>query len=86
MPRPIVGQTFNVDDRVMKEPANGSSGANPSFGTRYGVITECLLKRHKNGARHHYYKVLWDTKQRGEHAQHVLAAIPPDSPHYQPST
>ena len=85
----LVGATFKINDRVMKDQPNGSSKRNPSFGVRYGNVTSHLIRTNMAGARHHYYQVRWDgdkpgTYRSGEHAQHVLAHVPPDSPHYQP--
>tara|TARA_R100000458_G_C8093322_1_gene123092 strand:+ start:219 stop:482 length:264 start_codon:yes stop_codon:yes gene_type:complete len=85
MPRPLVGQRFQINDRVMKKPKNGSS-AGRSYGVRYGFIKNVERIANVKGAIHTFYEVQWDGKQSySTHAQHVLEAVAPESPHFSPS-
>ena len=85
MPRPLVGQRFQINDRVMKKPKNGCSSGN-NYGVRYGFIKNVEKQTYSTGAVHTIYEVQWDGKQSySTHAQHVLEAVAPESPHFSPS-
>ena len=84
MPRPLVGQRFQIDDRVMKKPKNGAS-VGRDYGIRYGFIKNVERIANSKGAMHTFYEVQWDGKQSyAIHAQHVLEAVSPESPHFDP--
>jgi len=72
MPNSLVGQRFNVDDRVIRK---NSSVLRNRFKLKGGSVTETLTKVNKAGTKQFYYKVLWDDKRSSEHAQHSLQPI-----------
>jgi hypothetical protein len=84
MPRPLIGQRFQINDRVLKKPKNGCSGTR-GYGVRYGFIKNVERIPNSKGAIHTFYEVQWDGKQSySVHAQHVLEAVAPESPHFSP--
>ena len=72
MPNPLVGQRFNVDDRVIRK---NSSVLRNRFKLKEGSVTETLTRANKAGVKQYYYKVLWDDRRSSEHAQHSLEPI-----------
>ena len=72
MPNSLVGQRFNVDDRVIRK---NSSVLRNRFKLKEGSVIETLTKVNKVGTKQYYYKVLWDDKRSSEHAQHSLQPI-----------
>jgi len=72
MPNSLVGQRFNVDDRVIRK---NSSVLRNRFKLKGGSVTETLTKVNKAGTKQFYYKVLWDDKRSSEHAQHSLESV-----------
>ena len=72
MPNPLVGQRFNIDDRVIRKNSTVFSN---SFKLKAGSVTESLTRVNKVGVRQYYYKVLWDDQRSSEHAQHSLKPV-----------
>ena len=72
MPNPLIGQRFNLDDRVIRKFTTGFSN---KFKIKRGSVTEALTRVNKVGVKQYYYKVLWDDKRSSEHAQHSLQPI-----------
>ena len=73
MPMKIVGQRFQIDDRVVRNHTIGYSGS--KYKKHIGVITEAIAKTNSVGANQYYYKVLWDDRRSSEHAQHSLKPV-----------
>ncbi len=69
MPNSLVGQRFNVNDRVTRK---NSSVLHNKFSKKYGNITETIERSNSLGSKMYYYKVLWEDKRSSEHAQHSL--------------
>ena len=72
MPNALIGQRFNLDDRVIRKFTTGFSN---KFKIKRGSVTEALTRVNKVGTKQYYYKVLWDDKRSSEHAQHSLQPI-----------
>ncbi len=72
MPNSLVGQRFNVDDRVTRK---NSSVLRNTYQKKFGSITEAIEKTNSIGSTMYYYKVLWDDKRSSEHAQHSLQPV-----------
>ena len=72
MPNALIGQRFNLDDRVIRKFTTGFPN---KFKTKGGNVTEALTRVNKVGTKQYYYKVLWDDKRSSEHAQHSLQPI-----------
>jgi len=72
MPNPLIGQRFNLDDRVIRKFTTGFPN---KFKIKQGSITEALTKTNKVGVKQYYYKVLWDDKRSSEHAQYSLESV-----------
>ena len=72
MPNALIGQRFNIDDRVIRKFTTGFPN---KFKIKRGSITEALTKTNKIGVKQYYYKVLWDDKRSSEHAQYSLESV-----------
>jgi len=72
MPNTLIGQRFNIDDRVIRKFTKGFPN---KFKIKQGSITEALTKTNKVGVKQYYYKVLWDDKRSSEHAQYSLESV-----------
>jgi hypothetical protein len=72
MPNTLIGQRFNIDDRVIRKFTTGFPN---KFKIKQGSITEALTKTNKVGVKQYYYKVLWDDKRSSEHAQYSLESV-----------
>ena len=72
MPNALIGQRFNLDDRVIRKFTTGFSN---KYKIKRGNITEALTRVNKVGVKQYYYKVLWDDKRSSEHAQHSLESV-----------
>ena len=72
MPNALIGQRFNLDDRVIRKFTTGFPN---KFKIKQGSITEALTKTNKVGVKQYYYKVLWDDKRSSEHAQYSLESV-----------
>jgi len=72
MPNALIGQRFNIDDRVIRKFTTGFPN---KFKIKKGSITEALTKTNKIGVKQYYYKVLWDDKRSSEHAQYSLESV-----------
>ena len=65
----LVGQRFNVGDRVTRKSLFVSS---ESFIKIYGRITKVVLRANRKGTKTFYYEVDWSDNKSSEHAQHAL--------------
>ena len=65
----LVGQRFNIGDRVTRKSLFVSS---ESFIKRYGRITRVVLRANRKGTKTFYYEVDWSDNKSSEHAQHTL--------------
>ena len=65
----LVGQRFNVGDRVTRKTIFVST---ESFAKRYGRITKVVQRSNKKGTKTYYYEVDWSDNKSSEHAQHTL--------------
>ena len=75
MTRPIVGQTFQIGDRVFKKNNMGSTKAfkHPI----YGHIIEVLKEANSMGRLHYYYWIKHEnTGKKSKHLGHRLSASP----------
>ena len=72
MPNALIGQRFNLDDRVIRKFTTGFPN---KFKIKRGSITEAITKTNKIGVKQYYYKVLWDDKRSSEHAQYSLESV-----------
>jgi len=72
MPNALIGQRFNLNDRVIRKFTTGFPN---KFKIKRGSITEALTKTNKIGVKQYYYKVLWDDKRSSEHAQYSLESV-----------
>ena len=72
MPNALIGQRFNLDDRVIRKFTTGFPN---KFKIKRGSITEVFTKTNKVGVKQYYYKVLWDDNRSSEHAQHSLESV-----------
>ena len=72
MPNTLIGQRFNIDDRVIRKFTTGFPN---KFKIKQGSTTEALTKTNKVGVKQYYYKVLWDDKRSSEHAQYSLESV-----------
>ena len=75
MTRPIVGQTFQIGDRVFKKNNMGSTKAfkNPI----YGHITKVCREINSAGRFHYYYEIKHEnTGKISKHLGHRLSASP----------
>ena len=73
MPMKIVGQRFQIDDRVVRNHTIGYSGS--KYKKHIGTVTEALTRTNKLGVSQYYYKILWDDRRSSEHAQHSLKSV-----------
>ena len=65
----LVGQRFNVGDRVTRKTIFVST---ESFAKRYGRITKVVLRSNIKGTKTYYYEVDWSDNKSSAHAQHTL--------------
>ena len=72
MPNKLIGQRFQINDRVSRK--NYSVVAN-TYKKKYGNITETIERKNAAGTRMYYYKVLWEDNRSSEHAQHSLDSV-----------
>ena len=72
MPNKLIGQRFQINDRVSRK--NYSVIAN-TYKKKYGNITETIERKNAAGSRMYYYKVLWEDNRSSEHAQHSLDSV-----------
>ena len=72
MPNKLIGQRFQINDRVSRK--NYSVIAN-TYKKKYGNITETIERKNAAGTRMYYYKVLWEDNRSSEHAQHSLDSV-----------
>ena len=72
MPNKLIGQRFQINDRVSRK--NYSVIAN-TYKKKYGYITETIERKNAAGSKMYYYKVLWEDNRSSEHAQHSLDSV-----------
>ena len=72
MPNKLIGQRFQINDRVSRK--NYSVIAN-TYQKKYGNITETIERKNAAGSKMYYYKVLWEDNRSSEHAQHSLDSV-----------
>ena len=72
MPNKLIGQRFQINDRVSRK--NYSVIAN-KYKKKYGNITETIERKNAAGSKMYYYKVLWEDNRSSEHAQHSLDSV-----------
>ena len=65
----LVGQRFNVGDRVTRKSLFVSS---ESFIKIYGRITKVVLRENRKGTKTYYYEFDLIDNKSSEHAQHAL--------------
>ena len=74
MTNKLVGQIFQLKDRVYKKAHTATTFSNERI---YGLITEVLKEKNKIGRTFYYYWIKHEgTGKLSKHAQHRLAAAP----------
>ena len=75
MTRPIVGQTFQIGDRVFKKNNMGSTKAFKD--PIYGLIIKVCRESNSAGRFHYYYEIKHEnTCKISKHLGHRLSAAP----------
>ena len=67
----IVGQRYQIGDRVYRKSVTLGSGNGQKYKTRYGTITEVNTNINAVGAVNYFYMVKWEGSNSGSPSRHI---------------